>query len=93
LLFPLYEKGGPTRKSAVLRCVQTDFSPPQIEQTLVVWFAYTLVLATDMPDEVFKDLRTEGRALGPLACKNYPKEQIPPGIKTRKISMNVTLAG
>jgi hypothetical protein len=37
--------------------------------------------ATDMPDEVFKDLQTVGRALRPLACKNYPARRHPLGNK------------
>jgi len=37
------------------------------------------MLATDMPDKVFKDLQTDGRALSPLACKNYPARRQPLG--------------
>jgi hypothetical protein len=49
--------------------------------------------ATDMPDKVFKDLQTDGRALSPLACKNYPARRHPSGNKNGENFHEIVYSG
>jgi len=49
--------------------------------------------ATDMPDQVFKDLQTDGRGNSPLACKNYPARTHPMGNKVEENFHEVVYSG